>query len=1319
MPLTVWTKNSSYNLGTIPGVGELTTVGNLVVGEQYVITLPGTTDFKLLGATNNTTGTVFTATGTGTVLSGFIVSGKSYIIQSLGNTDWNAVAGTSGVNYAVGDEFISFFPKLGSGTATQGTGITSKVPQDERRTIVIPLPLVDPIPGNTTFKVITGKLPSGLRLAGTNIVGTPFEVVRPIEYKFVIRASNGLEISDRTFTITVVGSDEPQWLTPAGLLPVGANEAYYIIDSSFIDFQLVASDTDTAAGQELNYFIASDDGELPPGLVLLSTGRITGFIQPLLAVPQTQDEGFYDTGLYDTVAYDFGYRSTNGYDSYVYELVTFDFSVNTLRPRKLNRNYEFVATITDGDTVTKRKFRIYVVGDDFFQADNVIMQAGQGTYTADVTHVRTPIFTTPRYLGLRRANNFQTFKIDIYEGMYNELGPVLYELAPVNALISGLTQRELSSDNRLGSNKIRFVKASGIPIVGQKINFNLEYAGATNKTYTITQVDVLGGDFYRLTLDSALDATIPNSTAIYIGDQSRLPPGMTFDTATGEVFGRVPYQPAVTNTFNFTVKAVRFGQGSETAISRRMFTVDILGEVESFINWISPSKVGTINVGYPSTLFVEAETTYVNSGIFYTLEQGRLPPGLSLNLDGEIVGKVNQLRDQNTYKSFWKPVKQYKTKDIVKRDTVFDIESVIRRRNIATLVTKDVHSFKNNDIVKVASTLLDYNYYSGIEIVLDTLKLNSVVSIENNNHYYHVKFSIPAQQLVPLAPKFTSIKGVSAITTADTFDLVEPKSTSGAGVGAKFKLVKGNNGTFNYIGLITITLLEPGNGYLPTDTVVISGADLNGADGVNDLSFTLLNGTKFVYKINGNSNSKYNGEFFSVDSTASTVTLGFDENPGTFGSGLISTSTGLVTYEAQTQITPINYFNYYNLGVGKEMMPAKGTATGNPVFYRATTDHVSDVQFTTENWQKYLFPEAEATPTTFTDYIEETNTALDRTALSDYIIEYPENTMVALDKTVIDNYSTKFDRVYNFTIKARDILGYSAVSRNFSLNIEIPNNSYYSNITARPFMKQSQRDYFKNFVNNNNVFDHKLIYRLGDPNFGIQRSLTSLIYAGIETRQAVEYISVMGLNNKAKRFNLGEIKKAVAKEPGTNNVVYEIIYVELVDPLEKAKTHLPFKIVTSPSNVKVTADNNNDFYRKEKYTLDNPSWSRPIPFNSSIDRTDVVAGDSGTAAKFPSSISIWRKRLRAMEATRRERNYLPLWMRSIQENSYVELDYVAAIPLCYCKPGTADDILLNIKNSQFDFKLLNYTIDRYIIDSVDGYYEDKYLVFKNDRTQIT
>jgi hypothetical protein len=1298
MALTVWTKDSNYNLGKIPGVGTRTTPGEFVIGEQYVITQAGNTDFKLLGAENNNVGTVFIASGTGLVLSGFIVSGKHYTIKTLGDTDWNLVAGTTDITYKVGDEFTASRAKLGTGTAIQGTGIASTVSQDERKTISIPLPVVEQLPLNTRLKLISGKLPAGLRLNGTSIIGTPFEVVRPTEYKFVIRASDGVDISDRTFTITIVGSDEPNWLTPAGALPVGANDAYYVIDSSFIDFKLSASDTDTAAGQELNFFIASDEGELPPGLRLLPDGRITGFIQPLLAVPQKQGDGTYDASLYDVVAYDFGVRPTNGYDTYVYELVTYDFSVDTLRPRKLNRNYEFIATITDGDTVTKRKFRIYVVGDDFFRADNVIMQAGQGTYTADVTYLRVPIFTTPNYLGLRRANNYQTFKIDIYEGMYNELGPVIYELASVNPLINGLTQREASGDNRLGSDKIRLIKSSGVPAVGQKINFNLDFVGSTGTTYEIVEVDALGGDSYRLTVDKNLDAAIPNLSPIFIGDESKLPPGMDFDTATGEVFGLVPYQPAITERFNFTVKAIRFGQGTETAISRRMFTVDVLGEVESFINWQSPSALGSIDVGYPSTLFVKAATTYANSGIFYTLEQGKLPPGLDLNLDGEIVGKVNQLRDQNVYKSFWKSLKQYRKKDVVKRDNVSNIKSVIRRKNIASLVTQGVHSFKNKDIVKISSSLLDFNYYSGIEIILDTIKLNSVTLIENTDNYYRVKFSIPSQVVAPLAPRFTLIKGTSGSTSSNTFNLVEQKNTSGKGSGAKFKIFKGSNGTFAYNGLVTITLLEPGTGYLPGDTVTISGNNLNGLDGVNDLTFTLLTGTEFLYKINGNSNSKYNGEFFAVDSSLNTITLGFTENPGNFGTGLISVATDILTYEAQTQLTPLNYFSYYNLGEGKAMTPSTGVLKGSPTFYRATADHKSATAFALDNWEKYKFSVEESTPTTITDYNQETNT---RIGIS-----------------VIDEFETTFDRIFNFTIKARDVLGYSAITKDFTLLITIPNDTYYSNIVVKPFMKQQQRDYFKNFINDNSIFDPRLIYRLGDPNFGIQRTLTSLIYAGIETKQAVEYISVMGLNNKPKRFNLGQVKKAVAKEPGTNNVVYEIIYVELLDPLEKGKTHLPFKIVTSPSNVKVTIDNNNDFYSRDKYSIDNPFWNRPIPFDSSIDRTDILAGDPGTVAKFPSSISIWRKRLRSMESTRRERNYLPLWMRSIQEGSYVELDYTSAIPICYCTPGAGDDILLNIKNSNFDFKLLDYTVDRYIIDSVEGYYDNKYLVFRNDRTTI-
>jgi hypothetical protein len=1152
---------------------------------------------------------------------------------------------------------------------------------NERQTLTIALPVSGS--AGINFAVISGKLPRGLRIVGANIVGTPFEVVRTTEYTFVIRASNTQGLSDRTFKLTVVGEDTPSWLTPEGALPVGSNDAYYILDNSFVDFQLSTIDTDTAAGQKISFFIASDEGELPPGLILTSSGRITGFIQPLLAVPFDAGSGSYDDGLYDSVAFDFGYRSSNGYDTYVFDSTIFDFAVATGRPRKLNRNYEFIATVTDGDTVTKRKFRIFVVGDDFFRADNIVTNVGTGAYTADVTYVRTPIFTTPSDLGLRRANNYQTFKIDTYEGFEN-LGPISYQLTEVNALIDGACFKELSIDNRLGQSYIRFERASGVPQEGYKINFNGEFPGATGATYTITDVEVIGGDTYRVTVDPALEMTIPNGTAVYIGTDSVLPPGMQFDSKNAEVFGVVPYQPAITKSYAFTIRAIRYGQGTETSTSRRVFTVNILGEVDSVMRWVSPSNLGTIDAGFVSTLNIEAASSIVTSAVLYTLESGTLPPGLSLNLDGEIVGKVNQQQEHNVYKSFWKTNKNYVVNDIVKQSNSKTLHSATRKRNTGFIVTETDHNFATGDLINIISDNADFNFYSGVTVTVDPMKLIAETT-RNGTGPYRITFSIPTQTVAPLAPIFTLYSGTAANMIPQNFNNVAVKSTSGGGMGARFRIQKG---TKYDGGATTAVVMNPGSGYMPGDRVVISGGMLGGVDGVNDLTFTISTGLEFYYKINGNSNSNFNGRFFATSSTTTSITLHFMDNPGTFGTGLISVTTGPNTYEAQTQVTPLNYFSYPNKGSSIAMTGIFGVAQAAPTFYKSNVAHNSGSSFNSAFWDLYTFPEK-----------DKTLTVLDNGDLT------------------LDGNTTTLDRSYTFTVMARDQLGYSAITQTFSITVNTPNNTYYSNISVRPFLKMSQRNVFKEFIQDSAVFDNRYIYRPSDAYFGIQDELRMIIYAGIETKDAVEYISAMGRNHKAKRFAFGTVKKAIAYEPGTTTPVYEVVYVEMLDPLEKNGQYLSSQIKYSATNVEITVDTNNEFYNGP-FTIDSPFWKRPIPLSITLDRNDIFAGDPATQWHFPSSISLWRKNIKNMANTISERNYLPLWMRSIQPGNTSEINYVAAVPLCYCKPGGADQILLNIKNNGFDFKQLDYTIDRYIIDSVNGEYTDKYLVFRNDRTTI-
>lgn len=769
---------------------------------------------------------------------------------------------------------------------------------DERTIVNEPLPLSTT--SGLTFSVISGSLPAGLRLENSNIVGTPFEVPRDTESRFVVRASDGISISDRTFRIVVRGPDEPSWVTDEGSLPVGTNDAFYILDNSFVDFQLEATDFDTTAGQTLRYSIQTGDGELPPGLVLLPSGRITGFTQPALAIKEADGPGWYDTGVYDTVAYDFGYRPDNGYDSFIYDSVFFDLAIPSQTLKKLNRNYEFRCTVHDGDTVVKRTFRIFVVGDDYFRADNTVESAGTGTFTVDGTYVRAPVWVTSNSLGTKRANNYLTFKLDIYEGVGLE-GAITYELLTTNT------------------------DGSNTPSV--------------------------------------------------------LPPGMQFDPFTAEIFGVVPYQPAVTKNYKFTIRATRFSLNNESNYSDRTFTVTLLGDVDSVMSWNTDSDLGTIAANRISNLSVNATSTVPDAVLIYTITSGSLPNGLTLNPNGEIVGKVLQFA------------------------------------------------------------------------------------------------------------------------------------------------------TGNELGLTT-----------------------------------------------------------------------FDNN---------------------------------------------------------------------------LF--------------------------------------------TLDGLTTSVDREYEFTISVRDQYFYSSIQRKFVLNIETPNDRLYSNIYVRPLMKEDNREVFRTFINDSTIFDPTLIYRSNDVSFGVQKKLSMLIYAGIETKSAGAFIGAMGLNHKKKTFKFGSVLKGVAKKEGTNTVVYEVVYVIMVDPLEKGEHHLDIELGAIPRDVNpITVDVSNKIWVDPSKTnvmqeLE-PFLPRPNEIIT-VDQTAYNAGNNTAPKRYPASVENWRSRISEVGLT--ERNFLPLWMRTAQPGSKQELGYIKAVPLCYCKPNGADDIILNIKNSGFNFNQLNFTVDRYLIDSVEGYSQDKYLVFKNEKVTIT
>jgi len=313
---------------------------------------------------------------------------------------------------------------------------------------------------------------------------------------------------------------------------------------------------------------------------------------------------------------------------------------------------------------------------------------------------------------------------------------------------------------------------------------------------------------------------------------------------------------------------------------------------------------------------------------------------------------------------------------------------------------------------------------------------------------------------------------------------------------------------------------------------------------------------------------------------------------------------------------------------------------------------------------------------------------------------------------VFDGDSTTVDKSYTFTVNAQDQFGFSAITKSFTINVDDPNDFVYSNLIVQPMMKESQKALFNNFISDPTIFTPSDIYRPSDIQFGIQNQVKMLVYAGIETKFIQDYVAAASKNHKRKKFKFGSINSAIAKVPGTNDSVYEVVYVNIIDPADtnrgvvkesiKIKTRSALSI--NQANYE-TKDNSSGVIDDNSYRL--RAKTNPLDISSDA----VKISENLDNKRYISNITNMRNQLAKVGVS--DGSFLPLWMRTPQENSIEELGYVTAVPLCYCKPGQSADIIINIKNSGFNFTTLEFEVDRYVIDSTKGNSEEQYILFAN------
>jgi hypothetical protein len=97
--------------------------------------------------------------------------------------------------------------------------------------------------------------------------------------------------------------------------------------------------------------------------------------------------------------------------------------------------------------------------------------------------------------------------------------------------------------------------------------------------------------------------------------------------------------------------------------------------------------------------------------------------------------------------------------------------------------------------------------------------------------------NIPQPGALTTSTTYTSITGTSTVS-ASTYTGVKAKIGSASGSGAIFSVTKTGSGT-TWTGVTSITMTTPGQNYSVGQTVTLSGGDLGGTDGVNDLTFTI------------------------------------------------------------------------------------------------------------------------------------------------------------------------------------------------------------------------------------------------------------------------------------------------------------------------------------------------------------------------------------------------------------------------------------------------------------------------------------------------
>tara|TARA_Y100001937_G_scaffold119779_1_gene176020 strand:+ start:203 stop:2725 length:2523 start_codon:yes stop_codon:yes gene_type:complete len=463
----------------------------------------------------------------------------------------------------------------------------------------------DPVPmGDSTvvvYSVIAGSLPPGMQVTDNGLLtGTPAEVAKRTLYTFVVRATAGTAITDRTFSLDVNGADSPSFTTASGQLRLDDSTSvglFWAIDGSSVSFQMQATDDDTEAGQNLTYEIVK--GSLPPGVTMSSAGLISGIVQ------LTDDEKFSSRGGYD----DGGVEDRwNG---------TFD---RTVTSKSISKNYDFVIRVSDGTSFVEQNNAIFVYSADFWRVSNTEITIDQteiddSPLTMDLSANRRPVFRTGSDLGTFRHDNALVVKIDV-----EDFDPLQGDLE--YSIVDGSLPSGISIDSDSGELFGTLARQSAVEstfnftvranrVVSTGVNvftdqaFTMKVIGEIDIGIAFTTPDTIGTLKADIPSLLSIEAVAEQTDRVlnYTVTEGLLPTGITL-SSQGNLIGTIDPSDFTDSVRSFT------------------FTVTVSDQYQS----AATSKEFTLNIELPDPLVEYGNmsghaTSFIDQNIFYALAQ--------------------------------------------------------------------------------------------------------------------------------------------------------------------------------------------------------------------------------------------------------------------------------------------------------------------------------------------------------------------------------------------------------------------------------------------------------------------------------------------------------------------------------------------------------------------------------------------------------------------------------------------------------------------------------------------------------------------------